>query len=145
LAALYESQGKYNEAESLCLQCLEITRKTLGENHPNVATSLNNLALLYNVQGNYADAKKLSQRALTIWQQTLGDHHPHTQGSLWATKMFNVQDLLDCDSDTLLGLLKAFAQQANLLDLNTETMLMMLETIATDPQILQNRREALQG
>ena len=123
LASLYDSQGKYNEAEPLYRRSLLIREKQLGENHPDVAISLNNLAFVYNAQGNHAEAKKLSQRALTICQQKLGDHHPHTQTSLLATKMFNVQGLLDCDSDTLFSILKAFAQQANLPDLDTETML----------------------
>jgi len=145
LAGLYDYQGKHNEAEPLYLRSLSILEKQLGENHPDVAQSLNNLALLYNAQGNYADAQKLSQRALTIWQQKLGDHHPQTQNSLLATKMFNVQVLLDCDTQTLFSILDAFAQQANLPYPNTETDLMLLETIATNPQLLQSQQEALHG
>jgi tetratricopeptide (TPR) repeat protein len=145
LALLYESQGKYNKAESLYLRTLSIWEKQLGENHPHVATSLNNLAFLYNAQSNYTDAKNLSQRALTIRQQTLGDHHPDTQDSLLVTKMFNVQVLLDCDSDTLFSILKAITQQANLPYPNIETILMLLETIATNPQLLQSLRETLSG
>jgi hypothetical protein len=99
--------------------------------------------LLYNAQGNYGEAKTLSQRALTILQQKLGDHHLQTQKSLFATKMFNVQVLLDCDTQTLLDHLKALAQQENLPDLDTETMLILLETITTNPQLLQSLRQAL--
>jgi tetratricopeptide (TPR) repeat protein len=145
LAELYRNQRKYNEAEPLFLRSLSIRENQLGENHPDVAQSLNNLALLYNAQGNYAEAKKLSQRALTILQKVLGNHHPHTQNSLFATKMFNVQILLDCDTQTLLCLLQTLAQQANLPYPDTETNLMLLETIATNPQLLQNLQEALHG
>ena len=145
LAALYRNQGKYNEAEPLYRRSLAIWEKQLGEDYPSVATSLNNLALLYNAQGNYAEAKNLSQRALTIRQQNLGDHHHDTQDSLFATKMFNVQVLLDCDSDTLFSILKALAQQANLPDPDTETNLILLETIATNSQLLQSLRETLRG
>ena len=59
--------------------------------------------------------------------------------------MFNVQILLDCDTQKLFSILEAFAQQANLPYPNTETDLMLLETIATNPQLLQRLREALQG
>ena len=117
--------------------------KQLGENHPDVASSLNNLALLHNHQGNYAEAKELSQRALTICQQKLSDQHPQTQDSLLATKMFNVQILLDCDTQTLFSILQTLAQQANLPDPDTEINLMLLETIATNPQLLQSLRELL--
>jgi tetratricopeptide (TPR) repeat protein len=145
LAAFYDSQGKYNEAEPLYRRSLSILEKQLGENHPDVASSLNNLALLHNHQGNYAEAKELSQRALTICQQKLSDQHPQTQDSLLATKMFNVQILLDCDTQKLFSILEAFAQQANLPDPDTETILMLLETIATNPQLLQSLRETLHG
>jgi len=145
LAALYESQGKYAEAEPLYQRSLSIGESQLGENHPTVATSLNNLALLYNAQGNYTKAKTLSQRALTIRQQKLGDQHPDTQNCLFATKMFNVQVLLDCDTQTLFDLLQTFAQQANLPDPDTETNLMLLEIIATNSQLLQSLRQALSG
>jgi tetratricopeptide (TPR) repeat protein len=44
LAALYESQGRYTEAEPLYLEALDLHKRLLGDNHPHVATSLNNLA-----------------------------------------------------------------------------------------------------
>ena len=42
---------------------LQIQEKALGPDHPDVATSLNNLALLYYNQGQYAKAEPLYQRA----------------------------------------------------------------------------------
>ena len=140
---MYQSQGRYTEAEPLCLRSLSVGEKQLGANHPDVATSLNNLALYYNAQGNYGEAKTVSQRALTIRQQKLGDHHPDTQNSLFATKMLNVQVLLDCDSDKLFSILKDLAEQANLPYPDTEINLMLLEEIATNPQLLQSLRQAL--
>jgi tetratricopeptide (TPR) repeat protein len=46
LAAVYQSQGKYAEAEPLYKRSLKIREKALGKDHPYVATSLNNLGLL---------------------------------------------------------------------------------------------------
>ena len=40
--------------------------KTLGENHPAVAATLNNLAVLYGKRGKYKDAEPLCKRALEI-------------------------------------------------------------------------------
>jgi hypothetical protein len=40
-------------------RALAIREKALGRDHPDVATSLNNLAALYDVQGRYADAEPL--------------------------------------------------------------------------------------
>lgn len=66
LAALYHTQGKYVEAEPLYRRSLEIMEKTLGPNHPDVASILNNLAELYTAQGRYADAEPLYRRSLEI-------------------------------------------------------------------------------
>jgi len=57
---------------------LELTKRLLGESHPSVATSLNNLAGLYYSQGRYAEAEPLLTQALAIVEQQLGVDHPHT-------------------------------------------------------------------
>ena len=78
LAKLYQSQGRYAEAEPLYLQALELRKRLLGENHPSVAISLNNLAKLYNSQGKYEEAEPLYLQALAIAEQALGENHPNT-------------------------------------------------------------------
>ena len=50
----------------------------LGDEHPSVASSLNNLALLYKSQGRYSEAEPLYIEALAIAQQRLGANHPNT-------------------------------------------------------------------
>jgi tetratricopeptide (TPR) repeat protein len=62
-------QGRYSEAIPLAQRALAIREKSLGPDHPDVATSLNNLALLYNNQGRYADAEPLYKRSLAIWEK----------------------------------------------------------------------------
>ena len=47
LAALYEGQGRYAEAEPLYLRVLAIRENALGPAHPDVAVNSNNLAVLY--------------------------------------------------------------------------------------------------
>ena len=54
-------------------------QKLLGEEHPDVATSLNNLAALYRSQGRYEEAEPLYLSAITIFLQRLGENHPNTQ------------------------------------------------------------------
>ncbi|WNF13629.1 tetratricopeptide repeat protein [Microcystis aeruginosa] len=46
LAKLYQSQGKYEEAEPLYLQALAIAEQALGENHPNTVKIRENLQTL---------------------------------------------------------------------------------------------------
>ena len=82
LAVLYNSQGRYSEAEPLLQRSLAIWEKALGEDHPNVAQSLNNLAVLYNSQGRYDETEPLLQRSLAIREKALGENHPNVAQSL---------------------------------------------------------------
>src|SRR4051812_42749467 len=47
-----------------------------GPDHPDVATSLSNLAILYRHQGRYAEAEPLHGRALAIREEALGPDRP---------------------------------------------------------------------
>jgi len=76
LAGLYESQGRYSEAEPLFLQALEIGRRSLPEDHPSLAIHLNNLAELYRSQGRYSEAEPLYLQALEIDRRSLPEDHP---------------------------------------------------------------------
>ncbi len=76
LGKLYRQQGRCSEAEPFCVKALELDKTLLGENHPNVAESLNNLAQLYCSQGRYAEAEPLYEEALEILQQVFEINHP---------------------------------------------------------------------
>lgn len=56
-------------------QSLELHKQLLGEEHPHVATSLNNLALLYYDQGRFEDAEHLFLQSLAISKTALGKNH----------------------------------------------------------------------
>ncbi|MEQ9370391.1 MAG: tetratricopeptide repeat protein [Coleofasciculus chthonoplastes F3-SA18-01] len=53
-----------------------------GENHPDVAQSLNNLAVLYDNKGRYEEAEPLYLEALELRKRLLGENHPHIASSL---------------------------------------------------------------
>ncbi|MEH2020559.1 tetratricopeptide repeat protein, partial [Nostoc sp.] len=61
---------------------LSAARERFGDEYPNVATSLNNLALLYYSQGRYSDAEPLYIQALSMKKRLLGDEHPSVATSL---------------------------------------------------------------
>ena len=82
LALLYYSQGRYEQAEPLLVQALEMRKRILGEHHPDVANSLNNLAGLYDSQGRYEEAEPLLVQALEMRKRILGEHHPDVASSL---------------------------------------------------------------
>ncbi|MGB7445248.1 MAG: tetratricopeptide repeat protein, partial [Coleofasciculaceae cyanobacterium] len=76
------NQGKYDEAIPLAERFLAIRKKVLGSEHPDVATSLNNLAYLYESQGRYEQAEPLYHQALEMYQRLLGQEHPDVATSL---------------------------------------------------------------
>ena len=78
LAGVYESAGRYKEAEPLYKQAMEIRRKTIGEEPPDFAVGCNNLAGLYASTGRYEEAELLFTQALEILTATLGPDHPST-------------------------------------------------------------------
>jgi tetratricopeptide (TPR) repeat protein len=55
-----------------------LRKRLLGDKHPSVAISLNNLAELYSSQGRYEEAEPLFLQALAIAEQALGENHPNT-------------------------------------------------------------------
>ncbi len=71
---LYQD-GKYTEATKIYEESLEVAEKVFGPNHPNVATSMSNLAGLYGAQGKYSEAEPLFKRALAIREKALGPDH----------------------------------------------------------------------
>jgi CHAT domain-containing protein/Tfp pilus assembly protein PilF len=74
--------GKYDEARVLCERVLEIREKALGQDHPDVARTVTNLANIYNLKGDYAKAESLYQRALSIRDKALGPEHPDVAATL---------------------------------------------------------------
>jgi len=71
-------------------ESLKIREQVLGKEHPDYATSLNNLAMLYNSQGKYEEALPLYQEALKIYEQVLGKYHPY-----YALSLNNLAGLYD--------------------------------------------------
>ncbi len=64
--------GEYDRAVVVAKKAVEVAEKNVGPNHPDLATSLDSLALLYRTQGQYALAEPLYKRALVIKKETLG-------------------------------------------------------------------------
>lgn len=59
----------YSQAQRFYRLALDLREEALGKEHPDVATSLNDLAWLYRYSSNYDQAKPLYQRALAIQEQ----------------------------------------------------------------------------
>ena len=76
LGFFLDGAALYKEAEPLHERALAIREKSFGPDHPDVATSCNNLALLYRATNRYAEAESLYERALAIREKSFGPDHP---------------------------------------------------------------------
>jgi len=82
LGRFYEGQGFYVQAECWYKQCLEASKKRLGDEHQTVTTSLNDLAYIYKSQGRYLEAEPLYIKALALRKRLLGGEHTNVAQSL---------------------------------------------------------------
>jgi tetratricopeptide (TPR) repeat protein len=69
-------RAEYGLAESLGKRAVAIRERAYGADHPDVAMSLNELAIVYYREGRYDEAELLQKRALAIREKTLGADHP---------------------------------------------------------------------
>ena len=82
LGNTYQSLGEYKQAQPQLETALKLRRAELGEEHVNVAASLNDLASLLRFQGDYAAAERLLREALAMRRKLLGNEHVDVAESL---------------------------------------------------------------
>src|SRR3989338_11224276 len=75
---LYNSQGRYAEAEPRLLKALAIRERSISSDYAVLAHSYNNLALLYDNQDQYAKAEPFYRKALDLRYKVLGPTHSKT-------------------------------------------------------------------
>jgi tetratricopeptide (TPR) repeat protein len=76
--------------EAMYVEALAMMRRALPEDHPDIATSLNNLALLYDGQRRYEEAEAMNVEALAMRRRALPEDHPDI-----ATSLNNLAGLYD--------------------------------------------------
>ena len=79
LAYHYAEHGSYAEAKPFFLEALEIRRTTLGENHPEVAQTLLDLAKLHRAMGESDAAEPLLRQVIEIQRTALERHTQATR------------------------------------------------------------------
>ncbi|KAI1445141.1 Tetratricopeptide repeat-domain-containing protein [Annulohypoxylon stygium] len=78
LALVLDSQGKYEEAEQMHRQTLELSERVLGKENPDTLDSMNNLALVLDSQGKYEEAEQMHRQTLELRERVLGRENPST-------------------------------------------------------------------
>jgi Tfp pilus assembly protein PilF len=105
----------------------------LGPEHPDTATSLNNLGSLLHAQGGLTGARLYLERALAIQERVLGPEHPDT-----ASNLNNLGSLLHAQGD-LTGARSYYERALQIFHMRlgkdhvyTQTVLANLEALETD-------------
>ncbi len=92
-AEKFRLKGMYKQAEPVMKRSLSYKEQRVGPDTPEVAVSLNNLAMLYQEQSQYAKAEPLHLRALAIRVKALGlDHHEVAETLRNLTALYKAQD-----------------------------------------------------
>lgn len=78
VASFHLDAGRFAAAEPLFRRALEIRERTLGPEHPDTLSSLNNLAYVLDSVADYAGAEPLYRRALEAEERLSGPNHPST-------------------------------------------------------------------
>ena len=64
-----------------------VSRRVLGDDHPDTLHTMNNLAIVYRRQGRYEESVPLYVETLQIMKRVLGEEHPST--------LFSINNLAD--------------------------------------------------
>ncbi|XP_021761464.1 nephrocystin-3-like [Chenopodium quinoa] len=76
LAELLHIVGRGNEGRELLEECLVITEKFKGKDHPSLATHFINLATSYSFSKNYVEAERLLRMSLRVMMKSVGPDDP---------------------------------------------------------------------
>ncbi|MBW4482045.1 MAG: tetratricopeptide repeat protein [Tildeniella torsiva UHER 1998/13D] len=82
IGAYLLERGQYVLAEPLLQRALDLRRNLLGDEHEDIAASLDKSARTHQLQGRYGEAEPLYQLTLTMKKRLLGDEHPSVARSL---------------------------------------------------------------
>jgi tetratricopeptide (TPR) repeat protein len=82
IGTTYLNLGLLPEAQIQMEKTLDLRRRAMGEDHPDTAVSMNNLAVLYMNEGKISQAEPLVIKALEIRRRVLGEEDPVTLVSL---------------------------------------------------------------
>jgi len=82
LGRFYQGEGLYQVAEFWSQQLVKVCQTLFTGDHPDVASSLNNLASLYKSQGKYSEAEPLYLDALEMRRRLFTGDHPNVATSL---------------------------------------------------------------
>ena len=90
---VYHVEGRWKEAEELFVQAMETRKRVLGQEHPDILTSMANLAFTWKSQGRNLEAILLLKECFQLQTHKLGPQHPDTESSLETLNKWQMESL----------------------------------------------------
>jgi tetratricopeptide (TPR) repeat protein len=87
LGLVASAQGNLPGARKIRERVLEVSRRVLGEEHPDTLTSMNNLSHTLWFQGDLAGARQIQEQVLDVRRRVQGEEHPDTLTSMQSLAM----------------------------------------------------------
>ncbi|MGB2986558.1 MAG: serine/threonine-protein kinase [Phycisphaerae bacterium] len=78
LGKTYRSLALFEKAENHLASAMAINLESLGAEHPQTLTSMNELAMVLEARGELSEAEQLYKKTLETQRRVLGDEHPET-------------------------------------------------------------------
>jgi hypothetical protein len=82
LASTYRGQGRYDTAEELALEVVQLSKLTLGDNHNDTMADITSLAVTYREQERWDLAEKFALEVVEVQKKQLGMNHLRTLTSM---------------------------------------------------------------
>ncbi len=108
-ASIARRLGDYEQSEKLYQSALVMRKELLGDEHADVAHTLNHLARLYDFMGEYRKAEAYAREGLALREKIFGFNHQETAASM--SNLANIllhQDKLPAAEKYFRSTLKAF-------------------------------------
>ena len=79
LSGTYMALGRHQDALVMSEKTLEIRRRVLPQNHPDLGLACYNISVIYSQVGDFLQAIDMAREALRIFQAALPPSHSHVQ------------------------------------------------------------------
>jgi len=83
LGADYFAQGRYEEAEEIFLETVELRTRINGEEHQETLLAIVNVAMTLHKQGRYEEAEQMYLESLDVQRKSLGADHPDVAATMY--------------------------------------------------------------
>ncbi|KAF2201277.1 hypothetical protein GQ43DRAFT_371863, partial [Delitschia confertaspora ATCC 74209] len=82
IGTAYFGEGRWKDAEELFMQVMETRKRMLGEEHPDMLTSMTNQVSTFWNQGRWKEAEELGVQVIETRKRVFGEEHRDTVSTM---------------------------------------------------------------